>query len=93
MEAESCDGGDGENIVDSFSVGGFGKVNACHYEGCCFTVFRLFVHTYRRVMVPMRHDIRIEQTSERRLPNGHDWQQQQHSGTPSSPRWPKIVCS
>ena len=38
MAAVSCGGGDGENIVDSFLVGGVGGANACHYGVYCHTV-------------------------------------------------------
>ena len=31
QEAVSCDGGDVDNIVDSFLVGGVLSKNACHY--------------------------------------------------------------
>ena len=32
MAAASCDGGDGENIVDSFLVGGVVETDARHYK-------------------------------------------------------------
>ena len=49
MAAASCDGGDGENNVDSSLVGGVGGANACHYVVYCRTVY--IPLAYRSVML------------------------------------------
>jgi hypothetical protein len=46
LAAAGCDGGDVENIVDSFMVGGEDGADASHYELYCQTVYHPLAHRY-----------------------------------------------
>ena len=80
MTAASCDGGELENNVDSFLVGGVGGANTCHCGIYCRTVNHRLAHRFEQVREPMRHGIRTKQTDGGRPPICHD---QQHSRNPT----------